>query len=112
MHLKSGENMIRKAFMMTVNPQFQEEYERRHNAIWDELYHILKSHGVHNYSIFLNQHTCQLFAYAEIEDEELWNQIADTPVCRKWWNYMSDIMPSNSDNSPISIDLKEVFHID
>jgi L-rhamnose mutarotase len=104
--------MIRKAFMMAVNPQFQEEYEMRHNEIWDELYDILKSHGVHNYSIFLNEDTSQLFAYAEIEDAELWKQIADTPVCRKWWNYMSDIMPSNSDNSPISIDLKEVFHID
>ena len=66
---------------------------------------------VMSYSIFLHTQTCQLFAYAEIEDEQKWNAIAQTEICRKWWAYMKEIMPSNSDNSPISADLQEVFHI-
>jgi L-rhamnose mutarotase len=73
---------------------------------------VLKSHGVHNYSIFLNPETRQLFAYVEVEDEQRWKAIAQTPVCRKWWAHMKDIMPANPDNSPKSLELKEVFHLD
>ncbi len=104
--------MIRKAFIMSVNPGQEEEYTRRHTPIWPELEATLKSHGVHNYSIFLNKETRQLFAYVEIEDEARWSAIAETPICRKWWAHMKDLMPSNPDNSPISAELPQVFHID
>jgi len=104
--------MIRKAFVMSVNPDRHAEYERRHNPIWPELETTLKEHGVHSYSIFLHKQTNQLFACVEIEDEARWNAIADTEICRKWWAHMGDIMPANPDNSPVSTDLMKVFHID
>lgn len=103
--------MVRKAFVMRVNPDQHEEYERRHNPIWPELEETLKSHGVLSYSIFLDTETSQLFAYAEIEEEARWKAIADTDICRKWWQHMSPIMPSNPDSSPRAKDLREVFHI-
>ena len=104
--------MIRQAFVMSVHPGQEDEYEQRHHPIWPELEAILRAHGVHNYSIFLLRETHHLFAYAEIEDKERWNAIAQTPECRKWWAHMSDIMPSNPDNSPVSSSLHEVFHMD
>lgn len=104
--------MIRKAFLMQVNPDQHEEYQKRHAPIWPELEAVLKEHGVHNYSIYLEPNLSQLFATVEIEDEERWEQIADTDVCKRWWAHMRDIMPSNPDNSPVSIALQEVFHID
>ena len=104
--------MIRKAFVMSVNPDQHKEYEDRHTPIWPELEEVLKAHGVSNYSIFLHAGTNQLFAYAEIESEEKWASISDEEVCQKWWHYMGDIMPSNPDSSPVSVDLREVFHID
>jgi L-rhamnose mutarotase len=104
--------MIRKAFVMQVDPEQHEEYEKRHNPIWADLEEELKSHGAHNYSIFLDEETSQLFAYVEIEDEERWNGVAQTDACQRWWKYMGDIMPSNPDNSPVAKDLREVFHID
>ena len=104
--------MIRKAFRMYVNPDAHAEYERRHRPIWQELEAALKDHGVKSYSIFLETDSDQLFGYAEIESEERWVAIADTDVCKRWWAFMSDVMPSNDDNSPISTDLKEVFHIE
>ena len=94
---------------MSVDEGEEDEYERRHNPIWGELEKTLKSHGVRNYSIFLHPRANQLFAYVEIESEEQWESIADTEVCRKWWAYMRDIMPTKMDNRPISQDLKEVF---
>jgi len=103
--------MIRKAFVMSVNEGCEAEYERRHGPIWPELEAALKAHGVHNYSIFLHPATRQLFAYAEIESEEQWAAIAETDVCKRWWAHMQDVMPSNPDDSPVSEELREVFHM-
>ena len=104
--------MIRKAFVMSVHPGQEVEYERRHRPIWPELEAMLKAHGVLNYSIFLHAETRQLFAYAEIEDEARWAAIAKTEVCQRWWKHMGDVMPSNPDYSPVAQGLKEVFHIE
>ena len=103
---------LRKAFVMSLNEGQEKEYTKRHNPIWPELENVLKGHGVLNYSIFFLKSTHQLFAYAEIEDEEKWGAIANTDVCQKWWKHMGDIMPSNEDNSPKSESLSEVFHIE
>ncbi|MBZ5496106.1 MAG: L-rhamnose mutarotase [Acidobacteriia bacterium] len=104
--------MIRKGFVMSVTPKHATEYRRRHNPIWPELADVLKQHGVLSYSIFLHPETHQLFAYVEIEDEEKWKTVTRTEVCRRWWAHMKEIMPSNPDNSPVAIELQEVFHIE
>lgn len=103
--------MIRKAFKMKVYPDKIEEYIKRHNPIWKELQEALKKHGVHNYSIFLDSESHSLFGYAELESEEKWNAIANTQICEDWWAHMADLMETNSDNSPVSVDLKEVFYL-
>ena len=104
--------MIRKGFRMAVNPQETVEYERRHSPIWPELQEVLRAHGVHDYSIFLDETDGSLFGYVEVEDEARWDAIARTPVCRRWWTHMRDIMPTNPDDSPRSVALREVFHLD
>lgn len=104
--------MIRKAFLMTLKAGNQEEYEKRHNSIWPELQAVLKEHSVGNYSIFLDREHDRLFAYAEIESNDLWLSIAGTEVCRRWWDHMKDLMLTNPDNSPVSVMLDEVFHLD
>lgn len=104
--------MIRKAFVMSVNAGSEEEYRDRHNPIWPELESALFDHGVTKYSIFHHPRTRQLFAYVEFQDEEQWEGIAQTDVCRRWWKHMSDVMSANEDNSPNSIELCEVFHIE
>ena len=38
-------------------------------------------------------------------------QLPANAVMQKWWAYMKDIMECNEDNSPVSIPLKEVFHL-
>jgi L-rhamnose mutarotase len=103
--------VIRKAFRMSVDPDRHAEYLRRHNPIWQDLEAALVAHGVRCYSIFLDPQTSDLFAYAEIESEERWAAIASTDVCRRWWQSMRTIMPSNPDGSPVSRDLTEVFHL-
>jgi L-rhamnose mutarotase len=103
--------MKRKSFVMQLNRGSEEEYRKRHNPIWKELEEVLCGHGVHNYSIALNSETGQLFGYAEIEDEARWKSIADTPVCRRWWDHMAALMEINADRSPRVVELQEVFHM-
>ncbi|MFP8737675.1 L-rhamnose mutarotase [Klebsiella aerogenes] len=103
--------MIRKAFVMQVNPDAHEEYQRRHNPIWPELEATLKAHGAHHYAIFLDKQRHLLFATVEIESEAHWNAVAETEVCQRWWRYMREVMPTNPDNSPLSVELSEVFYL-
>jgi L-rhamnose mutarotase len=71
----------------------------------------LRQHSARNYSIYFDRETDKLFAYVEIESEELWAKIAQTEVCRRWWAHMRDLMRINDDDSPVAINLEEVFHM-
>lgn len=72
---------------------------------------MIHEYGGSNYSIFFDKETNILFGYMEVESEEKWAKSADTEICRKWWHYMADIMETNPDESPVSVDLKEVFYL-
>lgn len=104
--------MIRKGFKMKLYPGMAKEYEKRHNELWPEMQEMIHEHGGHNYSIYLDEETNVLYGYIEIEDEELWAKSANTPINRKWWDFMADIMDTNPDNSPVAVDLHPVFHLD
>ena len=103
---------MRIAFKMKLFEGNVEEYKKRHNPIWPELEQILKNHGVISYSIYLDKDTNDLFGYAEIEDQKKWDEVANTDICKKWWDYMAPLMEVNEDKSPVSKDLLEVFHIE
>jgi L-rhamnose mutarotase len=103
--------MIRKAFLMSIHPGVEAEYERRHRPIWPELEQALVAHGVKTYSIFLHDQSRQLFAYVEFRNQAEWDAVARTAVCQRWWAHMREIMPANPDNSPVATELREVFHI-
>ena len=90
-----------KGFKMKLYPGQEAEYEKRHNEQCPEMQEM-----------FLDRETLTLFGYIEIEDEELWAKGADTAINRKWWDFMEDIMETNPDNSPVSVDLQTVFHLD
>ena len=104
--------MIHKSFKMHLYEGMAEEYERRHNLLWPGMKDMIHEYGGHNYSIFLDSETNVLYGYIEIEEEGKWAKSADTAINRKWWDYMADIMDTNPDNSPVSVDLMPVFHLD
>ena len=101
-----------KGFKMKLFPGQEDEYEKRHNLLWNEMKDMIHEYGGKNYTIFLDKESLTLFGYIEIENEEKWAESANTEICRKWWDYMADIMETNSDNSPVNIELKNVFHLD
>ena len=104
--------MIRKAFKMKLLPGMADEYQRRHESLWPDMREMIHAHGGRNYSIFLDPETNVLFGYIEIEDEAKWAASAKTEICRMWWDYMAPLMAVNLDNSPVTHDLPQIFHID
>jgi L-rhamnose mutarotase len=97
---------------MSVHRGHEAEYANRHQPIWPDLEAALLEHGVTTYSIFLDAATNALFAYVEFDSEERWTAVASTDVCQRWWRHMRELMPSNPDDSPVSVALTEVFHME
>jgi L-rhamnose mutarotase len=104
--------MIRNAFKMKLKPGFETEYKKRHDEIWPELAMELTKAGVSDYSIFLDEETLTLFAVQKLTVHNTSDLLPQTEIVKKWWKFMSDIMDTNPDDSPVAIPLKEVFHQD
>lgn len=104
--------MKRQAFKMYLKKGFEAEYEKRHAAIWPELKALLHETGVSDYSIYWDKDTNILFAYQVVKEGQSSQDLGGNPTVQKWWDYMADIMEVNFDNSPVSIPLQEVFHMD
>ena len=103
--------MQRVAFKMKLFKGFEEEYKRRHDALWPDLQALLQQAGIKDYSIFLDETTNSLFGVMGVNDSKELDNLADNEVMKRWWNYMADIMETNADHSPVSIPLKEVFYL-
>lgn len=104
--------MKREAFKMYLKPGYEAEYEKRHAAIWPELKALLSKMG------------CRIILYIGIKkpifyllsrkqkEKEVRRTWATQRLYRNGGDYMADIMEVNPDNSPVSIPLPEVFHMD
>ncbi|MDF1573379.1 MAG: L-rhamnose mutarotase [Bacteroidales bacterium] len=103
--------MERFAFKMKLKPGFKEEYKKRHDEIWPELEQLIRETGVSDYSIFLDEQTNILFAVQKQSGDNSSQDLGTNPLVQKWWAYMADIMETNSDNSPVTIPLEEVFYM-
>lgn len=103
--------MIRNAFTMKLMKGFEAEYKRRHDEIWPELSKLLSESGISEYSIFLDHNTSTLFAFQKVHQDYQIDSLPNHPLVKKWWAYMSDIMETNPDKSPVENGLVEVFHL-
>lgn len=103
--------MQKVAFKMKLKPGFEQEYQKRHDEIWPQLSTLLKESGISDYTIFLDEETNTLFAVQKQSGPSS-QDLGQTEIVKKWWAYMADLMETNPDNSPVSVPLKEVFHLD
>jgi len=103
--------MKRVAFKMKLFTGCEPEYQSRHDNIWPDLVKLLKENGIFDYSIFLDEETNILFGVLKIENVEALKKLPSEPVMQRWWSSLIDLMETHSDNSPISIPLKEIFYL-
>jgi L-rhamnose mutarotase len=103
--------MSRVGFKMQLLKGNEEEYKKRHDAIWPELQELLEKSGISNYVIYLDEPTGVLFASMNVTDDNTTAENPHHPVMKKWWDFMGDIMVTNPDHSPVATPLKEVFFL-
>ncbi len=103
--------MKRVAFKMQLHRGQEEEYKRRHDALWPELKQALAEAGIVDYSIFLDEETNTLVGVLKVEESGQLDNLPEHPVMKRWWSYMKDIMDTHPDNSPVTKPLKEVFYL-
>jgi L-rhamnose mutarotase len=103
--------MKRISFKMKLKPGCEAEYKKRHDEIWPELSQLLTDSGISDYSVFLDEETHTLFAVHKLSGDQSAADLSTSPLVRKWWDHMADLVESNPDNSPVCIPLKEVYHM-
>lgn len=108
---RSGESE-QVAFRMFLRPGCAADYRARHDAIWPELVTLLRGAGIYDYSIFVDPWHGELFAVLRREAGHTMESLANEPVMRRWWAYMSDLMLTHADGSPITEPLSCAFHLD
>ncbi len=106
------EKLLRGAFKMKLNPGRKDEYKKRHDEIWPELSQVLTDAGISDYGIYLDEETNILFACQKLTPGNTAEDLPNNPVVRKWWDFMSDIMEYNDDNTPVANPLTEVFYME
>jgi L-rhamnose mutarotase len=103
--------MQRVEFKMNLNPGCAAEYKARHEKLWPELLGLLKDAGIEHYSISLDEETNVLYAGLSVNDPHCLDKFGESEVMRRWWVYMSDIMESNPDKSPVIKVLTPLFFL-
>jgi L-rhamnose mutarotase len=89
--------MASYAWVLGVRPGYEDEYKRRHDALWPEMDATLRKSGITSYTIF--RHGLTLFGYFETDD--LTGTIAylrDDPVNKRWSEHMGPIMQIDIDS--------------
>jgi L-rhamnose mutarotase len=95
---------------LKLKPGMADEYKRRHDEIWPELSQAIRSVGIIEFSIFLDEETNTLFAMQKLAPDHHAGDLAKLPVLHEWWESMVPLMETNPDTSPVRVPLKTMFH--
>jgi L-rhamnose mutarotase len=104
--------MSTRAFRMKLKPGAVDEYRRRHDALWPDLAQALRDAGIHDYSIFLDEQTLDLFAVLKLHEGDTSAELPAQPVMWRWWDYMADLMETEPGNRPREWPLTPMFHLE
>jgi len=105
--------MEKYAWHGKIVPGKQEEYQKRHDQIWQEMKDVLKEAGIRNYTIWMMGN--ELFGYYECEQgiDYAAKVQTESEVVKRWDDYMKDILIMEKDPEtgaqPL---LKKVFELE
>jgi len=105
--------MEKYAWKASFKEGCKEEYCKRHDEIWPELVEVLKAAGIKNYTIWNTGN--ELFGYYECEKgiEFAARVQSESPVVKKWDEYMKDILIMEMDPvTKAQPKLDKVFELD
>lgn len=85
----AGESL---AFCLRLRAGCEDEYRRRHDALWPEIRQGLLAAGVLHYEIFLEPDSLLLFAFMVRSADHTMDQLRAQPVWQRWQEHMADIL--------------------
>jgi L-rhamnose mutarotase len=78
--------------------------------MWPDLREAITTQGGCNFTIYAAPSIDCVFGVVDVGSIAEWNAGASSELTREWWRYMSEVMPTNPDYSPVEIPLATVFH--
>jgi len=103
--------MIRRAFVMRLNPGKLAEYRHFHDTIWPDLVAEIERSGIASMTIFENDP--MLFLYSEIRDPAAWDRLWGSTVHDRWsQEAMAPLMFFRDDGKVDATEVREIFHLE
>ena len=104
--------MERVGFRMALRAGAEDEYRRRHAAVWPEMRAELMAAGAREYSIFL--HGGDLFGYLVIDDfARFRSYMSASAVNERWQREMAALIdPMTDPSTGFHQRMDEVFRLD
>lgn len=98
-----------------LRPESEQEYIRYHADVWPGVLKIIEDCNIHNYSIFISDHT--LFAYFEYAGQDFeadMARMAADPKTQEWWSLMEPMQEPLPSRKPGDwwTEMEAVFHVD
>jgi len=87
---QAGQALKRYAFILRLRPGAAEEYEIAHRAVWPEILALLKSAGIHEYSIY-RRDDLLILTLRTADFEATWGRIENDPVNLRWQQAMAPL---------------------
>lgn len=106
--------MNRVGFILRVKKEMVDEYKSRHEAVWPEMLAALRSHGWHNYSLFVREDGL-LFGYLETPATlaKAIEGMSKEEVNQHWQREMAPFFEGTGGSADSMMEqLVEVFHLD
>ena len=100
---------MRYAFHITIRGGKEDEYDRRHAVVWDDMKKMLREAEISNYSIFRDG--VHVFGYWECEDiTRTLAAVNGSAVNSRWQEYMDDVIVTSA-RERTDGGMKEVFRL-
>jgi L-rhamnose mutarotase len=98
-----------------LRPEAEQEYRRRHAAVWPEVLETIRQCNIRNYSIYLKDG--MLYSYFEYHGADFdadMAKIAADPATRRWWALMEPMQApvATRKEGEWWAGMEEVFHLD
>lgn len=102
--------MQRTCFTFEIVAGQEEEYDRRHQAVWPELEAALRAAGVRNYTIFRRGRTVIAYAECEPDAATAFGKVGETDVNQRWNDWFAGVLAVLPSEGLATV--PEVWHLD
>lgn len=96
------------SFCLRLKAGCEDEYRRRHDALWPDMRQALLDAGLLHYEIHLEPTSLLLFATMVRRKDHRMDTLSQHPAWQRWQGYMADILVQ-ADGLPLRVPLQRLF---